>query len=87
MSSSSKSSACESCSSKTSTCSPDSCGNTEKNEQELRIKNNMARIKYRIAIVSGKGGVGKSTGHRGPRDRPRKKRLYGRRFRCGRERP
>jgi len=61
MSSSSKSSACESCSSKTSTCSPDSCGNTEKNEQELRIKNNMARIKYRIAIVSGKGGVGKST--------------------------
>lgn len=56
-----KNPACDTCASKTGTCSPDTCGNAEKNEQELRIKNNMARIKYRIAIVSGKGGVGKST--------------------------
>jgi ATP-binding protein involved in chromosome partitioning len=61
MSSATKSSACDTCSSKTDTCSPESCGSAEKNEQELKIKNNMARIKYRIAIVSGKGGVGKST--------------------------
>lgn len=56
-----KSTACDTCASKTSTCSPDSCDNGEKNAQELKIKDNMAKIKYRIAIVSGKGGVGKST--------------------------
>jgi ATP-binding protein involved in chromosome partitioning len=61
MSSTSKSTACDSCTSKTSTCSPETCGNAEKNAQELRIKGNLSRIKNRIAIVSGKGGVGKST--------------------------
>ena len=61
MSDATKSPACETCSGKTSTCSPETCGNAERSEQELRIKNNMARIKNRIAIVSGKGGVGKST--------------------------
>ncbi len=64
MSGATKSSACDTCASKSSTCNPESCEvntNTAKSEQELKIKGNMARIKNRIAIVSGKGGVGKST--------------------------
>ncbi|AFC99671.1 ATPases involved in chromosome partitioning [Methanocella conradii HZ254] len=61
MSSATKSSACESCANRTDACKPETCGHAEKNEQEMRIKANMGRIKNRIAIVSGKGGVGKST--------------------------
>jgi ATP-binding protein involved in chromosome partitioning len=30
-------------------------------EQEQRLKTNMSKIKHKIAIISGKGGVGKST--------------------------
>jgi ATP-binding protein involved in chromosome partitioning len=30
-------------------------------EQEKRLKRNMSRIKHKIAVISGKGGVGKST--------------------------
>jgi ATP-binding protein involved in chromosome partitioning len=30
-------------------------------EQEERLKRNMGRIKHKIAVISGKGGVGKST--------------------------
>jgi ATP-binding protein involved in chromosome partitioning len=30
-------------------------------EQEKRLKNNMGRIRHKIAVISGKGGVGKST--------------------------
>ena len=33
----------------------------EMQEQEKRIKTRMAKIKYKLAILSGKGGVGKST--------------------------
>jgi ATP-binding protein involved in chromosome partitioning len=30
-------------------------------EQEKRLKRNMSRVKHKIAVISGKGGVGKST--------------------------
>lgn len=30
-------------------------------EQEINISKNMSRIKHKIAVISGKGGVGKST--------------------------
>ncbi len=30
-------------------------------EQEKRLKRNMSRFKHKIAVISGKGGVGKST--------------------------
>jgi Mrp family chromosome partitioning ATPase len=33
----------------------------EKHEEEQRLKLKMSRIKRKIAIISGKGGVGKST--------------------------
>ncbi len=33
----------------------------ELTEQEQRLKRNMSRIKHKIAVISGKGGVGKST--------------------------
>jgi ATP-binding protein involved in chromosome partitioning len=32
-----------------------------KNEEEIRLNENMARIKHKIIVMSGKGGVGKST--------------------------
>lgn len=55
-------SACDACSSKDScTSDPETCVTNERNEQQQKIKNNLAAIKNRIAIVSGKGGVGKST--------------------------
>ena len=47
------SAACETCSSK--------AGNSGQTEQQAKIASNMSAIKHRIAIVSGKGGVGKST--------------------------
>ena len=31
------------------------------NEKDQKLKNNMSRIKHKIAVISGKGGVGKST--------------------------
>ncbi len=31
------------------------------NPQDVKLRENMARIKYKIAVMSGKGGVGKST--------------------------
>lgn len=34
---------------------------TEKNEKKQRLENTLNKIKYKIAIISGKGGVGKST--------------------------
>jgi ATP-binding protein involved in chromosome partitioning len=45
------SSTCDTCSSK---------ADTGKSEQKARIDRNLSKIKNRIAIVSGKGGVGKS---------------------------
>ena len=60
-----KKSACDACSSKGScTSDPETCdqnASSERNEQQQKIKTNLAAIKNRIAIVSGKGGVGKST--------------------------
>ncbi|WP_424357525.1 Mrp/NBP35 family ATP-binding protein [Methanocella sp. MCL-LM] len=54
---------CSSCQSKNSaacdTCS--SKGNTGQTEQQVKISKNLGAIRHRIAIVSGKGGVGKST--------------------------
>src|SRR4030042_2960458 len=35
--------------------------NKELAEQDERLKRNMGRIKQKIAVISGKGGVGKST--------------------------
>ncbi len=54
---------CNSCQDKgSSTC--DTCGSKAgagPTEQQARIDRNLSKIKNRIAIVSGKGGVGKST--------------------------
>ena len=33
----------------------------EQNEKEQKIKQQLKKIKYKIAVISGKGGVGKST--------------------------
>lgn len=56
----SKGSSCESKGSGTcDTCS--SKAGSGQNEQQARIDKNLGKIKNRIAIVSGKGGVGKST--------------------------
>ena len=33
----------------------------EINEKDQKLKKNMSRIKHKIAVISGKGGVGKST--------------------------
>ncbi|MCD1295261.1 ATP-binding protein [Methanocella sp. CWC-04] len=55
--------ACDTCASKGSDAC-DTCKdkvNLEQQEQKIRIAKNLSAIKYRIAIVSGKGGVGKST--------------------------
>jgi ATP-binding protein involved in chromosome partitioning len=50
-------SACDTCSSK-----PGASPNEQRhNEQKARIEGNLSKIKNRIAVVSGKGGVGKST--------------------------
>jgi len=35
--------------------------NAEREEQERRLKTSMGRIKHKIVVLSGKGGVGKST--------------------------
>ncbi|MDI9619369.1 MAG: Mrp/NBP35 family ATP-binding protein [Candidatus Nezhaarchaeota archaeon] len=48
---------CDSCS-KASTCSDP---RKEEWEDEQRLKQNLSKIKHKIAIISGKGGVGKST--------------------------
>ncbi len=54
---------CDTCNSKGSgTC--DTCSSKAgavPSEQQARIERNLSKIKNRIAIVSGKGGVGKST--------------------------
>ena len=34
---------------------------TDLTEKDQKLKNNMGRIKHKIAVISGKGGVGKST--------------------------
>ncbi len=51
---SSKGSACKGCSEK------EACQSKSQNENEL-IEKTLKKIKYKIAILSGKGGVGKST--------------------------
>lgn len=50
-------SACDTCSSKAGT----SPNEQRYNEQLARVHANLDKIKHRIAVVSGKGGVGKST--------------------------
>lgn len=49
---------CGNCSSQGSGCSPDSCGT---NPQDQKIQKALSRIKNKIVVMSGKGGVGKST--------------------------
>ncbi|OPY25493.1 MAG: antiporter inner membrane protein [Methanocella sp. PtaU1.Bin125] len=51
------SSACDTCSSKAGAGQKDQ----RQSEQQARIESNLGKIRNRIAIVSGKGGVGKST--------------------------
>ena len=34
---------------------------TERIEQDKRLKENMSRINHKLIVISGKGGVGKST--------------------------
>ena len=36
-------------------------GETEYGEQESRLKEKMAKVKHTFIVMSGKGGVGKST--------------------------
>jgi ATP-binding protein involved in chromosome partitioning len=50
-------STCDTCASKTGT----SPNEQRYNEQQARIRQTLSKVKHRIAIVSGKGGVGKST--------------------------
>jgi len=49
---------CASCSSAGSGCSPETCGT---NPQDEKIKKALGRIKHKFVVMSGKGGVGKST--------------------------
>jgi len=54
----------EECDGKCGSCSTsDSCNDQKKQqyEQEQRLKLKLSKIKHKIAIISGKGGVGKST--------------------------
>ena len=50
---------------KNNTCSSAGCGSTEKQKQEMEenesLRRNLDRIANRIIVLSGKGGVGKST--------------------------
>lgn len=48
---------CSSCGSSSSCSSSSSCGN---NQQQMQ-PNGLAKVKHKIAVMSGKGGVGKST--------------------------
>ncbi|MCK4694979.1 MAG: Mrp/NBP35 family ATP-binding protein [Candidatus Cloacimonetes bacterium] len=40
---------------------PENSSKKEKQSEELRLKENLDRIKYKLIVISGKGGVGKST--------------------------
>ena len=40
---------------------PENSSKKEKQFEELRLKENLDRIKYKLIVISGKGGVGKST--------------------------
>uniref|UniRef100_A9A7Q5 Iron-sulfur cluster carrier protein n=1 Tax=Methanococcus maripaludis (strain C6 / ATCC BAA-1332) TaxID=444158 RepID=A9A7Q5_METM6 len=54
----------EECSGNCDSCSSSSdCSDTKKmmEQQNAQIRDNMSKIKYKIAVMSGKGGVGKST--------------------------
>jgi Mrp family chromosome partitioning ATPase len=57
-------SACKSCA-KSSTCgsksSPDGCKDAKTQQQDERISSALSRIKYKLFVMSGKGGVGKSS--------------------------
>ncbi|WP_243364283.1 Mrp/NBP35 family ATP-binding protein [Fundidesulfovibrio terrae] len=59
-----ESSACKSCA-KSSTCgsksSPDGCKDAKTQKQDERISSALSRIKYKLFVMSGKGGVGKSS--------------------------
>lgn len=50
--------ACKSCPSAGSGCKPETCG--EKPE-DIKLKKALSRIKHKFVVMSGKGGVGKST--------------------------
>ena len=39
----------------------ESCSANSQNQEELRLQENLAKIRHRIVVMSGKGGVGKST--------------------------
>lgn len=53
---------CTSCNSKNNTCSNTSTSaQGTKVEEELKLKKNISKIKHKLVVLSGKGGVGKST--------------------------
>ena len=48
------------CSAKSAGCG-DNCGSGQESEEDCRLKECLGRIKHKIVVLSGKGGVGKST--------------------------
>ncbi len=52
--------ACGSCSSSGSGCSSSGCSEGCSPE-DMKLKKTLSRIKHKIVVISGKGGVGKST--------------------------
>ena len=50
--------ACAGCSSAGSGCKPETCGT---NPQDEKIRKTLGRIRHKLVVMSGKGGVGKST--------------------------
>lgn len=49
---------CKSCSSKPESCAGTECG---AKPEDLKLKKTLGRIKHKLVVLSGKGGVGKST--------------------------
>jgi len=49
---------CKSCSSKPESCSGAECG---ARPEDVKLKKNLGRIRHKLVVLSGKGGVGKST--------------------------
>ncbi|GAB7080746.1 P-loop NTPase [Megalodesulfovibrio paquesii] len=52
---------CKGCPSQSQGCTPDSCGTTPQEPREDKLTKTLSKIKRLIVVLSGKGGVGKST--------------------------